>query len=164
MDGQPATLADFADALSTLFPEVRVKRVIEVRSADAVDEPLTMTLPALWTGLLYDAEACRQARRLVDGPFESLVALGAAVPREGLRARWAGHAGAAATVQELSREVLQLAEDGLRRRHAAGHDDERRYLEPLREVVESGLTPAERTLARWHAAPDAASKLASLRL
>jgi glutamate--cysteine ligase len=139
--GEPATMQDFADLMSTLFPEVRVKRVIEVRGADAVDERTTMALPALWTGLLYDSSARRDARALVRVPFEELVAFQDAVARSALDARLEG-----ARAQDLARDLLALADEGLRRRAEAGGADERPFLEPLREIVASGRTGADRIL------------------
>jgi glutamate--cysteine ligase len=139
--GEPATMQDFGDLMSTLFPEIRVKRVIEVRGADAVDARTTMALPALWTGLLYDASARRDARRLVSVPFEALVAFQDEVAREALGARLGP-----ASAQDLARELVTLAGEGLRRRHEAGMPDERPFLEPLREVAASGRTGADRVL------------------
>lgn len=144
--GEPATMADFGDLLSTLFPEIRVKRVIEVRGADAVDERTTLALPAIWTGLLYDAEACRQARALIRSPFEALVSFQEEVAKHALEARLSG-----TSALDLARELVQLADDGLRRRHEAGHPDERPYLDPLREIVASGRTGADRTLEAFAA-------------
>jgi glutamate--cysteine ligase len=141
--GEPASMLDFTDLLSTLFPEIRVKRVIEVRGADAVNVPLTIALPALWTGLLYDATARADARRLIDVPFEVLVAYQLDVARGALRSRLQGKA----TI-DLAKDVLRLADDGLRRRAERGEGDasDRALLDPLREIVASGKTSADRVL------------------
>jgi glutamate--cysteine ligase len=141
LEGEPASMQDFVDHLSTLFPEIRVKRVIEVRGADAVDARLTMALPALWTALLYDENSRREARSLLDCPFDELVAFQDAVAREALEATLARR-----PALELARELVAIAGDGLRRRFEAGHPDERPFLEPLQEIVSSGLTGADRTL------------------
>lgn len=146
--GEPATMMDFADLLSTLFPEIRVKRVIEVRGADAVDEPLTAALPALWTGLLYDADACREARALMEVSFDQLLEFQERVGREALGARIGS-----ATALDLARELLRIADDGLRRRAGRGGGDlsDRAMLDPLRAIAASGRTPAD-TLLDIHAA------------
>ena len=81
--GERATLDDWARHLTTLFPEVRLKRVIEVRGADAVPPGLTCSLPAIWKGLLYDAGA-RQAA------WELVVRQLARRARSGARATWRG--------------------------------------------------------------------------
>jgi glutamate--cysteine ligase len=144
LEGEPASMQDFVDQISTLFPEIRVKRVLEVRGADAVDARTTMALPALWTALLYDESSRREARALIDCRFEALVDFQEAVSREALEARLGS-----TPALDLARDLLALADDGLRRRHEAGLPDERPYLDPLREIVASGLTGADRTLALY---------------
>jgi glutamate--cysteine ligase len=141
-EGEPATMQDFVDLLSTLFPEIRVKRVIEVRGADAVDSRTTLALPALWTGLLYDAQACRDARALVRSRFEAVVSFQADVARRALQAELDG-----TLALDLCRDLLRVADDGLRRRFERGEAaDERALLEPLREIVATGRAPADRLL------------------
>jgi glutamate--cysteine ligase len=140
--GEPATMQDFVDLLSTLFPEIRVKRVIEVRGADAVDARTTVALPALWTGLLYDRTACLEARALMDVSFEELIAFQREVGVSALDARTKS-----ARAQDLAKELLRIADDGLRRRFEAGvAQDERPLLEPLREIVATGRTRADEVL------------------
>jgi glutamate--cysteine ligase len=157
--GEPATMQDFVDLMSTLFPEVRVKRVIEVRGADAVDARTTMALPAVWTGLLYDPSARRDARALVGVPFEELVAFQDEVARSALDARLGG-----TRARDLARDLLTLADEGLRRRHEAGGPDERPFLEPLREIVASGRTGADRILdVHARTGGDAAALLSAMR-
>ena len=141
MAGEPATMQDFVDLLSTLFPEIRVKRVLEVRGADAVDAVTTMALPALWTGLLYDAQARLDARALIDLPFEELVTFQSQISRDALAARHGSR-----TAGDFAAELLRIADDGLRRRFEAGMPDERSYLDPLREIVSTGRTGADRIL------------------
>lgn len=140
--GEPATMQDFVDLMSTLFPEIRVKRVIEVRGADVVDARTTLALPALWTGLLYDTEARRETRRLIDVPFDDLVRFQSDVARHALKARLGNR-----TAQDIARDLIRLADDGLRRRaEHTGLPDERALLDPIREIVDSGITPADRLL------------------
>src|SRR5262249_21362245 len=88
IDGQLATLEDWDTHLTTLFPEVRLKRYLEVRGADPSSLPMVLALPALWTGLLYDDEALAGATALTAGlSFAQRAELRASVPRQGLAAR-----------------------------------------------------------------------------
>lgn len=136
-----ATLSDWEDHLTTLFPEIRLKRVIEVRGADVGNPGMCVALPALWKGLLYSADALGAAARLVPLDFDELEALSAEVARVGLAARSGSH-----SVRDLCRELLALASAGLRTQDHCG-PDEGRYLDPLRAVVESGRTAADEALA-----------------
>jgi glutamate--cysteine ligase len=146
-EGKQATLEDFDRHLTTLFPEARLKHVIEVRSADAVPPALTCSLPALWKGLLYDAEARAAAWGLVAGmtPLEREAGQ-VEVARRGLAARLAGR-----PILELAGEVARLASEGLRRiGHAGRRDaDERPFLDPIFEQLERGMSPGRVVLERW---------------
>src|SRR6185503_9232128 len=103
--GQQATIADWEVHLSTLFPEVRLKRYVEVRGADAGPMPMARALGALWRGLLEDAEARAAASVLVaDHPFEEREALRRAVPTAGLAARFGKR-----SVRELAVELCRMA-------------------------------------------------------
>ncbi len=146
-EGERATLADFDRHLTTLFPEVRLKRIIEVRGTDAVPPGLTCSLPALWKGVLYDPEARQAAAALVStwGAPEREAALDA-VARRGLAAQVGGR-----SVLELAGELVAVAAAGLRR---IGHcndsgEDEGIFLEPVREQLERGKSPGEVVLEHW---------------
>jgi glutamate--cysteine ligase len=143
--GQRARLRDFATHLTTLFPEVRLKRVIELRGADAQPARLSCAVPALWKGLLYDAQAADAALALVAGwgVGEREEAL-----RQAARAGLAGRAGGRALL-ELARELVSIAGAGLARLGAAGGDDEGRFLDPLRAQLELGKSPGQLVLERW---------------
>jgi glutamate--cysteine ligase len=150
--GMRATLDDWDLHLTTLFPEVRLKSYIEFRSADSQPPERVLALPALVKGLYYEAD-CQEAgfdliRRWT---VDDCRALYADVTRGGLRARIRGIG-----VHELARELLAVADEGLRRQRALDSEgrDERRYLEPIVEQVASGRTAAERIAERWKAAPD----------
>ena len=146
-EGHRATLSDFDRHLTTLFPEVRLKKVIEVRGADAVPSHLTCALPALWKGILYDAEALSAAWELVeDWSFEEREAALDAVSRQGLAAEVPG-----GPVLPLAREIVSIAFGGLRRIAHPGEsrDDERGFLEPLFEQLETGRSPGQVILDRW---------------
>ncbi len=145
--GAPATLADFDRHLTTLFPDVRLKHIIEVRGADAVPPGLTCSLPALWKGILYDDDARAAAWSLVaDASFEERVAARADAARRGLAARHAGR-----PMLELARELAAVSREGLRRiGHAGTRDpDETSYLDPLDAQLALGASPGRGVLDRW---------------
>jgi glutamate--cysteine ligase len=145
-EGQLPTMGDFADHMTTVFTEVRLKKFLEMRGADSGPPSMLAALPALWVGLLYDDAAQKAAWALVrDNCTSDIFSLRETVPRMGLSAPWCGR-----TARELARDVLTIAEGGLRaraRRNGAG-EDETKYLAPLWEIVESGQSLAD----RWRAA------------
>jgi len=147
VDGLRPTLADFDLHLTTVFPDVRLKRFIEVRGADAVPPGLTCSLPALWKGLLYDADARAAAWKLVaDVSYDERMAARSDVARRGLGAELAGR-----PVLDLARELAAIARHGLRRiGHAGRRDpDESAYLDPIDEQLALGRSPGEVVLERW---------------
>jgi glutamate--cysteine ligase len=147
-EGEKATLADFETHLSTLFPEVRIKRFVEVRSADSGPTEMTPALSAFWKGLLYDDEARADAWKLLEPlSFDELRHMQRGAAQDGLKAhgsRW--HMG------ELAGELVRLAAEGLDRLgHAGG--GEARYLKPLRDLVEQQMTLADGLIQRYGAGP-----------
>ncbi len=144
LPGERATISDWANHLSTLFPEVRLKRYLEMRGADAGPLPMLKALPALWVGLLYDPGVLDSAAALVaDWTEQERQALRDAVPREGLHARFRQR-----TVRDIALEVLELSHEGLRRRgflDAQGRD-ETRHLGPLHVLAQHNRTAAEELL------------------
>ena len=150
-DGKPPNLGDWVDHLSTLFPEVRIKKVMEVRSADGVNAALTGALPALWRGLLYDESALTDALTLLPPmTFAEHAELMAVARRDGLRGQWRS-----VRVGELAKQMVLLAREGLKR---LGGDDAS-LLDPLEELARSGRTLAERVLEDFAADPDPARLL-----
>ncbi len=152
MPGERATIADWHDHLSTLFPEVRLKKFIEMRGADAGPWRKICALPAFWVGLMYEPDVLQAASDLVqDWTAEEVQTLRSAVPKLGLKAPIRGE-----TALDVARRVLDLSLEGLRRRrrYAASGADERIYLKTLEETVASGKTPAEHLLDEyrdeWH--------------
>jgi glutamate--cysteine ligase len=146
-EGDRATLEDWDRHLTTVFPDVRLKRFIEVRGADAVPPGLTCSLPALWKGVLYDAEARAEAWALVaDVTFAERTAGRSDVARRGLGAELGGR-----PVLELARELVRISERGLGRiAHAGRRDpDERGFLDPIHEQLALGLSPGQVVLERW---------------
>ncbi len=149
-EGHRAHVGDFEDHLTTLFPEVRLKGYIEVRGADGCRRELNCALPALWKGILYDAEACAAATELMaDTDPATREALRRAVARDGLQA-----VVGEVRVLERARELLHISAEGLRRQAALDENgrDERVYLDPLAELVEAGESPGHRLLALWEGA------------
>jgi glutamate--cysteine ligase len=154
LPGERATLSDWTNHLSTLFPEVRLKRYLEMRGADAGPWNRLCALPAFWVGLLYDDAALDAAYDLVKGwTAEERQALRDTVPRGGLATPFR-----ALTIRDLAREALAIGRAGLERR--ARRDtgcggtaaSEAVYLDVLDLTVESGATLAEEMLAKFHGA------------
>jgi len=135
--------------LSTAFPEVRLKSFLEMRGADGGRWGRICALPALWVGLLYSQGSLDAAwDRVKHWTIEEREALRHAVPKAALDAGVPG----GGTVRELAAEVLEIASAGLSERaelNAAG-DNEGGFLDPLRDVVASGKTFADRLLDRYH--------------
>jgi len=145
--GERATLSDWADHLTTIFPDVRLKKFIEMRGADGGPWRRLCALPALWVGLLYDTSALDAAWDLVkDWTSEEREALRLAVPKTALRTPFRGR-----TVRDVAREVVQIALAGLKARAIRGRidRDESPYLDELVAILESGETAAEELLARY---------------
>jgi glutamate--cysteine ligase len=155
LHGERPTLADWEDHLSTLFPEVRLKSVVEVRGADACDAPMTKALAALWKGILYDERARDAAFALVARlSVEERCALTARAGREGLRAKLPD----GRSLREVAAELVGIAADGLCRQRCCGDrgQDERVWLEPLRERAASGRSPADEALEAFRRGGDRA--------
>jgi glutamate--cysteine ligase len=148
MPGEKPRLSDFVDHLSTIFPEVRLKSFLEMRGADGGRWSRICALPALWVGLLYDGTALDAAWDLVkDWSIEERTRLRHAVPKSALTTPSPG----GGTVRDLAAQVLEIATEGLSRRarlNSAG-DNESGFLDPLREVVATGVTPADRLLDKY---------------
>lgn len=150
LPGEIPTLSDFADHLTTIFPEARVKKFIEMRGADGGPWRRLCALPAFWVGLTYDQSA-------LDAAWDLARTLDAET-RDGLRIAASEHglAGMAGGVKlhDLARECVAIAESGLRARARPGAGgllpDETHFLDALKESVTSGQTPADELLARYH--------------
>ena len=150
LPGEVPTLSDWADHMTTVFPEARVKKYIEMRGADGGPWRRLCALPALWVGLLYDQGALDAAWDLIKGwDHETREGLRRAAARDGLAGQAAG-----VRLDELSRQVLDIAEAGLKSRARPGAGgliaDETHFLNALRESVDSGMTPADELLGKYH--------------
>ena len=143
-EGHSATQSDWRTHLQTLFPEVRLKSTIEIRGADAQSSRLACALPALWTGIYYDAAALEAADAMTrDWTYAEVAAARAHVWQQGLKTPFRD-----GTFADLAKQFLTIAEGGLERRAAkspAGKD-ERIHVAPLRALVDIGKTPAETLL------------------
>jgi glutamate--cysteine ligase len=148
LPGEKPRLSDFVDHLSTIFPEVRLKSFLEMRGADGGRWGKICALPALWVGLLYDGTALDAAWDLVkDWSIEERSQVRHDVPKLALTTPVPG----GGTMHDLARRVLEVASEGLSRRarlNSAG-DNEGGFLDPLREVVATGVTPADRLLDKY---------------
>jgi len=147
LPGELPTLADWSDHLTTLFPEARLKKFIEMRGADGGPWRNLCALPALWVGLLYDPTALDAAWDLAKHwTLQDHQQLRAEVPRRALATPFRN-----GTMRELAGQVLDIAETGLKARGKIDWDgsDERKYLVGLRKIVDSGETSAERLLSLY---------------
>jgi glutamate--cysteine ligase len=152
LEGEHPTIDDWADHLTTLFPEVRLKRFLEMRGADGGRWNSITALPAFWTGLLYDDAALDQAWQLVkDWTPPEREALRNAVPKTALKTPFRS-----TTVGEIARQVLHISRIGLknRKRINAKNQDETLYLAPLDVIAGNGRTVSDLLLDRyngdWH--------------
>jgi len=146
--GHKPTLQDWEDHMSTLFPEVRLKKFLEMRGADGGTGNHICALPALWTGLLYDQISLDAAWDLVkDWTREEHEYLRANVSVKALGAAFRG-----GKVLDVAKEMLALSDDGLKRRariNSTG-EDERIFLNPLHTILERRKTVAEDMLEKYH--------------
>jgi glutamate--cysteine ligase len=156
LPGERPTMGDWTDHLTTVFPEVRLKRYMEMRGADGGPWGRLCALSAFWTGLFYDAQAAAAAEDLVrDWTVEEILSLRNAVPKTALKTPFRG-----GTIDEIALEVLDIAHDGLARRNRQDGigQHEAHFLNPLHRIAETGLTPAEELLiaydGRWNGSVD----------
>jgi len=148
LPGEKPTIDDWSDHLTTLFPEVRLKRFLEMRGADGGPWRRICGLPAFWVGLLYDGAALDAAWDLVkDWTTEERSALRNGVPEQGLSVPFRG-----GTLQDIAREAQRIAAAGLasRRRLNSKGDDETMFLDFIAETVGTGQVPADELLAKYN--------------
>jgi glutamate--cysteine ligase len=137
------TMGDWEVHVSTVFPDIRLKKFIELRGADAGSADMIAALAAFWTGLLYHGDSLAAAHAFgLDLGMETLCGLRAEVPKMGLNARYKS-----VLILDVARELLQLSAQGLAHRaKEMGMASEQTFLEPLDEIVSSGQTRADRLL------------------
>ncbi|MGE5146011.1 MAG: glutamate--cysteine ligase [Candidatus Eiseniibacteriota bacterium] len=156
LPGERPHIGDWTDHLTTAFPEVRLKTFLEMRGADGGPWGRLCALPALWVGLLYESAALDAAWELVkDWTDEERETLRRAAPKTALKTRFRR-----GTVQDIAKDVVALARDGLSRRARLSRsgDDETGFLNEIAEIAASGRTPAEALLdayaTRWNKSVD----------
>jgi len=150
LPGETPTLSDWADHLTTIFPEVRLKQFIEMRGADGGPWRRLCALPAFWVGLMYDENALDAAWDLVrDWDAETRESLRVAASVDALQAQVNG-----LNMQDLAREAVAIAESGLKARAVPSANglipNETHYLNALKESVETGEVPADELLEKYH--------------
>jgi len=148
MPGEKPTLSDWANHLSTIFPEVRLKRYLEMRGADGGPWRRLPSLSAYWVGIFYDDDALDACWQMVkDWTAQERQKLRDDVPKLGFRAEIRGR-----NVLTLAQETLRVSAKGLSRRKRLDRNgrDETRYLRPLEESIARGITPAEELLEKFH--------------
>ena len=148
LPGALPTITDWMDHMTTAFPEVRLKKFLEMRGADAGPWGRLCALPAFWVGLLYDDASLEAAWDLVkDVSMAERNALRDGVPKQAMKTPFRG-----GTLRDIAREALKISVAGLKRRarlNAIGAD-ESIFLTPLIEMVDANETAAERKLALFH--------------
>ena len=150
LPGETPTLSDWADHLTTAFPEARIKKFMEMRGADGGPWRRLCALPAFWVGLTYDQTALDAAWDLVKGwNAETREELRVAAARDGLQARVGD-----INMHDLAREVVAIADSGLKARTRPGAGglvpDETHFLNALKESIETGKVPADELLEHFH--------------
>ncbi len=148
--GEVPTLSDWADHLTTIFPEARIKKYLETRGADGGQWRRLCALPGLWVGMMYDQTALDACWDLCkDWDLETREALRVAASVDGLQADTHG-----IKMLDLAREVVDIADAGLKARARPGSGglvpDETHFLNALRDSIETGQTPADELLAQYH--------------
>ncbi len=147
LPGETPSIKDWEDHLTTAFPEVRLKKFIEMRGADGGPSKNLCALPAFWVGLLYDDQALADVISMIsDWSYDEVSALRDEVPVAALKTPFRG-----STLQDLAKDVLAIAKQGLERRAKldGSGQDETVFLNPLHAIAESGITPAEELLAHF---------------
>lgn len=150
LPGEKPLLSDWADHLTTVFPEARIKQFIEMRGADGGPWRRLCALPAFWVGMMYDQAALDAAWDLCkDWSAEQREALRVAASIDGLQAKVDG-----INMHDLAREVVAISHAGLKARAKPGAGgmvaDETHFLNALHETIETGKTPADELLDQYH--------------
>ncbi len=146
-NGERATIEDWNDHLTTLFPETRIKRYLEIRSVDSQPPDLMPALSALIKGAFYDNDCLQAAWDLVKGwSWDERMQVYLDSHRDALAARIRRY-----SLVDLARELVEIAREGLRRQNQVNDlgDDETIYLKPLKDLLSQGKCPADILLEKW---------------
>jgi glutamate--cysteine ligase len=140
-------MQDWETHVSTIFPDVRLKKFIEMRGADASCCNHISALSAFWVGLLYDEEALDCVLDYIKGwNLESIIEIRAQVPKLALKANYKN-----LNVKKIAQDLIKISSWGLsKRKLALGIKDESKYLEPIIRIAETGKTQADRMLEAYH--------------
>ena len=147
LPGELPGIDDWEDHLTTAFPEVRLKKFIEMRGADGGQTKNLCALPAFWVGLMYDDEALANAMSLIsDWSYSEVASLRNQVPITALKTPFRD-----GNIQDLAQDIVKISRDGLIRRANLDEKgrDESHFLNPLISIIESGVTPAEELLQHF---------------
>jgi glutamate--cysteine ligase len=143
------SINDWSDHISTLFPQVRLKQYLEVRSIDACSWKVICAPSAFWTGILYDDESMNEAYRLMqDWTDEERLFLNLQVPEHGLNTKFRNQ-----TILQIANKLLEISEQGLKRRNILSSDkkyNEVHYLSAVKENLSKGMSPADLMLEKYH--------------
>lgn len=141
------SIEDWEVHVSTVFPDIRLKKYLELRGADAGDLDQITALAAFWVGLLYDQKALDKVHGMaLEMGVDMICGLRAQVPKNGLRAEYKS-----VLLLDVARQLVQTSYEGLGRRAIKLEiESEQKYLKPLQEIVASGKTVAERYLDKYH--------------
>lgn len=145
---EKASISDWQNHLNTIWPEVRLRRFLEMRGTDVGPAEMIKALPAFWVGLLYDKQSLDQAYEMIkDWDQQDRDYLRIMTPQHGLQTPFMG-----TTVQDIAKNCLALSREGLKRRGVKNKEgaDESIYLTPLHEIAESGLNWALRLEAKFN--------------
>jgi glutamate--cysteine ligase len=149
LPGETPNIKDWEDHLTTAFPEVRLKKFIEMRGSDGGPSKNLCALPAFWVGLLYDDKALADVMSLIgDWSYDEVAVMRDQVPTGALKTPFRD-----GTLQDLAKDVLEISKQGLGRRAKldSSGQDETMFLNPLHAIAQSGITPAEEMLAKYEA-------------
>ena len=145
--GEPI-MSDWIDHLSTLFPQVRLKQYLEIRSMDACSWDMICSPAAFWTGLLYDEESLNKALNLMhDWTHEERLFLNLDVPKNGLNTKFRD-----IIILDIAKRLLEISEEGLKKRGNLSSDqtyDETYYLKNIRKNISKGMSPADYLLDKY---------------
>ena len=147
MPGELPTIKDWEDHLTTAFPEVRLKRFIEMRGSDGGSSRNLCALPAFWVGLLYDHEALKQSLSIIDDwSYEEVARMRDMAPVSALDTPFRE-----GTLKDLAKSILEISEQGLKRRKNLDEKgrDETVFLKSLKAIAETGITPAQEILEKY---------------